>query len=181
MGVGGQRHAPAALPLGKTRYPLYRRLGGPQGRSGRVRKISSPTGIRSPDRPTRSELLHRLSHSGPHFTYIYIYIYIYIGRFGWNSAPAVCTQCCWAFGCFVNIDAVKAVFCGRWWNYINTHSVKTCDILTVNIVLVRSVGYIGRGGVHHLHPVQSCTSAPPKQHFSYAVLNYAPGHLPVQV
>ena len=39
-GVGGQRHAPAALPLRKTRYPLYRRLGGPQGRSGRVRKFS---------------------------------------------------------------------------------------------------------------------------------------------
>ena len=31
MGVGGQRHTPAALPPGKTRYPLYRRLGGPQG------------------------------------------------------------------------------------------------------------------------------------------------------
>jgi hypothetical protein len=24
MGVGGQRHALGALPLGKTRYPLYR-------------------------------------------------------------------------------------------------------------------------------------------------------------
>jgi hypothetical protein len=45
MGMGGQRHAPAALPLGKTRYPLYRRLGGPQGRSGRVRKISPPPGF----------------------------------------------------------------------------------------------------------------------------------------
>ena len=34
--------APAALPPGKTRYLLYRRLegGGAQGRSGRVRKIS---------------------------------------------------------------------------------------------------------------------------------------------
>ena len=31
-----------SLPPGKTRYPLYRRLGGPQGRSGQVRKISSP-------------------------------------------------------------------------------------------------------------------------------------------
>ena len=41
-GVGGQRHAPAALSPGKTRYPLYRRLGGPQGRSGQVRKISPP-------------------------------------------------------------------------------------------------------------------------------------------
>jgi hypothetical protein len=45
MGVGGQRHAPAALPPGKTRYPLNRRLGGPQGRSGRVRKISPLTGF----------------------------------------------------------------------------------------------------------------------------------------
>ena len=60
MGVGGQRHASAALPPGKIRYPLYRRLGGPQGRSGRVRKISPPTGIRSSDRPARSESLYRL-------------------------------------------------------------------------------------------------------------------------
>jgi hypothetical protein len=45
MGVGGQRHAPAALPPGKTQYPLLRRLGEPQGRSGQVRKISSPQGF----------------------------------------------------------------------------------------------------------------------------------------
>ena len=44
-GVDGQRHAPAALPPGKTRYPLNWRLGGPQGQSGRVRKISSPLGF----------------------------------------------------------------------------------------------------------------------------------------
>jgi len=43
--VGGQRYAPTALPTGKTRYPLYRRLGGPQDRSGRVRKISPPPGF----------------------------------------------------------------------------------------------------------------------------------------
>jgi hypothetical protein len=42
MGVGGQRHAPAALPPGETQYPLYRRLSGPQGRFGRAQKISSP-------------------------------------------------------------------------------------------------------------------------------------------
>jgi len=41
-GVGGQRHAPAALPPVKPRYPLYRRLGRPQGRSGWMRKISLP-------------------------------------------------------------------------------------------------------------------------------------------
>ena len=45
MRVGGQRPAPAALPPGKTRYQLYRRLGGPQGRSRRMRKISPPPGF----------------------------------------------------------------------------------------------------------------------------------------
>ena len=34
-----------SLPLGKTQYPLYRRLGGPQGWSGQVRKISPPPGF----------------------------------------------------------------------------------------------------------------------------------------
>ena len=41
MEVGGKRHAPAALPPGKTRYPLYR----PEVRSGQVRKISPPLGF----------------------------------------------------------------------------------------------------------------------------------------
>ena len=41
-GVGGQRHAPAALTPGKARYPLYRRMVGTQGRSAWVRKISPP-------------------------------------------------------------------------------------------------------------------------------------------
>jgi hypothetical protein len=45
MGVGGERHDPAALPRGKTQYPLYRRLGRPQGQSKRVRKISTKPGF----------------------------------------------------------------------------------------------------------------------------------------
>jgi hypothetical protein len=44
-GVGGQRHAPSVLPPGKTQYQLYRSLGGPQGRSKWVRKISPPPGF----------------------------------------------------------------------------------------------------------------------------------------
>jgi hypothetical protein len=40
MWVDGHRHAPTALPPGRTRHPLFRRLGGPQGRSRRVQKIS---------------------------------------------------------------------------------------------------------------------------------------------
>ena len=42
MGMGGQRHAPAALPPRMTRYQLYRRLGGPQGWARRGRKLSPP-------------------------------------------------------------------------------------------------------------------------------------------
>jgi len=38
-GVGGQRQAPVALLPKQTWYPLYRRLGGPQDRSERVRKM----------------------------------------------------------------------------------------------------------------------------------------------
>ena len=83
MVVGGQRHVPAASTPGKTPYPLYRRLSGSQGRSGQVRKILPPTGIRSPDRPARSQSLYRLSYRPPHththtHTHTYIYIYIYI-------------------------------------------------------------------------------------------------------
>jgi hypothetical protein len=46
-GVSVQRHAPATPPPlpGKTRYQLYRRLGGPQDRSGLVWKISPPPGF----------------------------------------------------------------------------------------------------------------------------------------
>jgi hypothetical protein len=48
--VSGQLHAPAALPPGKSpRYPFYRRLGGPQSRSGRYEEenIFDPTGTRT--------------------------------------------------------------------------------------------------------------------------------------
>ena len=64
-GVGGQHHAPAALPPGKTWYPLYRRLGGPfrAGLDG-CGKSRPASGIRSPDRPGRSESLYRLSYRG---------------------------------------------------------------------------------------------------------------------
>jgi hypothetical protein len=45
MRMGGQCHAPAALPPGKTQYPSYGRLGWPQGWSGWVQKISLPLGF----------------------------------------------------------------------------------------------------------------------------------------
>ena len=58
--------SPGRFTPGKeTRYPLYRRLGGLQGRSGRVRKFWSPLGIPSPDRPSHSDSLYQLSYPGP--------------------------------------------------------------------------------------------------------------------
>ena len=62
MGVAGQHHALGALPPGNTRYPFYRRLGGPQGRSERVRKISPPPGFDPQTVQPRSESLYRLSY-----------------------------------------------------------------------------------------------------------------------
>ena len=61
-GEGSTSRPGRSLPPGKTRYPLCRRLGGPKDRSGHVRKISSPTGVRFPDRPARSQSLHQLSY-----------------------------------------------------------------------------------------------------------------------
>jgi len=66
MGVGGQRHTPAALPPGKK--PGTHCIGG--WVSTRVvldwcGKSRPPIGIRSPDRPARSESIYRLSYPGP--------------------------------------------------------------------------------------------------------------------
>jgi len=44
-GEGSASCPSCSLPLGKTRYPLYRRLGGSQGQSGQVQKISPPLGF----------------------------------------------------------------------------------------------------------------------------------------
>ena len=52
------------LPPGKTRYPLYRRPGEPQGRSGRAENLV-PTGIRSPDCPARSSVAIPTELPGP--------------------------------------------------------------------------------------------------------------------
>jgi hypothetical protein len=44
-GEGSASSPSRTLPPGKTRYPLYRRLVGPQGRCWHVRKMSSPPGF----------------------------------------------------------------------------------------------------------------------------------------
>jgi len=61
------------LPSGKTRYPFYRRLLGPQGRSGRAENLAHYRDS-IPDRPVCSQSLYRLNYPPPH-THTYIYIY----------------------------------------------------------------------------------------------------------
>jgi len=66
MGVGGQRHAPAALPPGKG--PGTHCVGGWMGHRAGLDgcgKSGLPTGIRSPDLPACSESLYRLRYPGP--------------------------------------------------------------------------------------------------------------------
>jgi hypothetical protein len=44
-GEGTASRPGRSIPPEKTRYPLYRRLDGPQGQSWQVRKISPPSGL----------------------------------------------------------------------------------------------------------------------------------------
>ena len=67
-GEGSASRPGCSLSPRKDQYPLYRRLGGPQGRSGQVRKISPPPGFDPRTRPARSQSLYRLSY--PAHTYV---------------------------------------------------------------------------------------------------------------
>jgi hypothetical protein len=60
MGVGGQRQAPAALPPGNDPVPIVQEAGWAPGPAWKGAENLAPTGIRSPDRPARSESLYRL-------------------------------------------------------------------------------------------------------------------------
>src|SRR5215471_6922191 len=59
-----------SLPPGKTRYPLYRRLGEPQGRSGQVRKISPSPGF---DPRTVQPVASRYTDYASWPTHLYMY------------------------------------------------------------------------------------------------------------
>ena len=55
-----ERHTPAALPPGKTPYPLYRKAGWAPGPVW-----TGAENLASPDHPVRRESVHRLSYPGP--------------------------------------------------------------------------------------------------------------------
>jgi len=88
--MGGQRHATAVLPPGKRRYPLYRRLSGPQGRPGRVRKTLPPPEF---DAQTVQPVASRYTDCVTRPHYVYIYIQCKYGREGPRARMYVKWQC----------------------------------------------------------------------------------------
>ena len=88
------------LPPGKTRYPLYRRLGGPQGRSGQVRKILppprfdpqtvQPLGSRYtdyPNRPTSDMDIHKYKDYPPHEDRGSNKLHFHVHLYHWQTYP----------------------------------------------------------------------------------------------
>jgi hypothetical protein len=65
MGLGGQRHAPATLLPGMTPVPIVQEAGQAPGPVWMGAENLAPSGIRSSDRPARSESLCRLRYPGP--------------------------------------------------------------------------------------------------------------------
>jgi hypothetical protein len=63
--VRGQRHAPAALYPGKDPVPIVQKAGWVPGPVWTGAENLASTGIRSPDRPARSQSLYRLSYPAP--------------------------------------------------------------------------------------------------------------------
>ena len=75
--MSGQQHAPAALyPLERPGIHFYRRLGGPQGRSGRAENLV-PNGIRSRTVEPVAQLLYRLSYRAQQYFNAKIKILVY--------------------------------------------------------------------------------------------------------
>ena len=91
-GGGWSTPRPGRFTPGKDPVPIVQEAGWTQGRSGRVRRISPLTGIRSPDRPARSESLYRLS-------------YIYL----WSVALMLILRLCF-WGCLYLVFILRLPF-----------------------------------------------------------------------
>ena len=72
MGLGGQRHAPAVLPLERPGTHCIGGWVGPRVGLDGCEKLA-PTGIRTHDHPVRSESLYQLRHPGPVLLSVYHY------------------------------------------------------------------------------------------------------------
>jgi hypothetical protein len=144
MRVGGQLHAPAALPPGKR--PSTHFIGGwvaPEPVWTGAENLA-PTGIRSPDRPARSESLYRLRYPA-----LIIRVPSYI------SFTTYCLRwfyCCeiylsWIiskfqpYEIFCNFLVTNNMFCTIYYKHLrNPHNkvhVLRCKQYVLNIIILR--------------------------------------------
>jgi len=79
--VSGQRNAPAAWTPRKTRYALYRRLGGPQGRSGWVRSKTEDPKMKFKKPKQVKKFVGRTGKKWLEFLFIYLFVYLFIYLF----------------------------------------------------------------------------------------------------
>ena len=108
--MGGQRHAPAALSPRKNRFPSYRRLGGPQCRSGQVRKISSPPGFDPRTVQLVASCYTELNYPGPCFVWI---------------LQQIASVFLYTITKFIFIKPIQCVFCkigNKYVDFIQTNS-----------------------------------------------------------
>ena len=98
MGMEGQPHVPAASTPGKDPVPIVQEAGWASGTVQTGAENLAPTGIRSPDRPARSQQLYRLSYPTRRCVYVTSIIRQSIictyqnGEFGLGAHPASCTM-----------------------------------------------------------------------------------------
>ena len=81
-GEGSASRPCRSLPPGKTRYPMYRRLVGPQCRSGQVRKISPPPGF---DPRTVQPVAIPTTLPGPHYN---VHVLVLFVNSSWRRRSA---------------------------------------------------------------------------------------------
>jgi len=79
-GEGSASRPDRSLPPGKTRYPLYRRLDRSPGPAWTDEEISPPTGIQTPDRPTRRESVYRLRYPAYNVTFAPRYLNLFVSE-----------------------------------------------------------------------------------------------------
>ena len=79
MGMGGQHHAPAALPRHRAPVPTEQETWwapGPVSKGVEKIKSLTPTGARTPNRPGRSESQYRLTDCAIAVPYFFLYLFL---------------------------------------------------------------------------------------------------------
>ena len=138
-------------PLGKTRYPLYRRLGGPQCRCGRVRKMSPPPAfdprtVKRVASPYTEYLIPALCNFRISTVKLTVNLSLSMPwRHGGGGSIVFVTSA---------LNGGENSSDGRKWKYIHLHNEKPYDIVEVNNFLVHSVL---RHRLHHLPRFLFCT------------------------